>query len=217
MSKINIAIDGPAAAGKSTIAKLVAQHFNMIYIDTGAMYRAITLYYIEQETEDFSQLVQNIDLRIVLQNGQRVILNDVDVSERIRENDVTEKVSHVASQEPVRTFLVEEQQKLAQEKNVVMDGRDVGTTVLPDAELKVYMIASVEERAQRRLKDNQLRGIESDLESLKVDIERRDQFDMNRDISPLVKAEDAISIDTTGLSIDEVTNEIINLAKVKMV
>src|SRR5699024_10474835 len=217
MSKINIAIDGPAAAGKSTIAKLVAQHFNMTYIDTGAMYRAITLYYIEQETEDFSQLVQNIDLRIVLQNGQRVILNDVDVSERIRENDVTEKVSHVASQEPVRTFLVEEQQKLAQEKNVVMDGRDVGTTVLPDAELKVYMIASVEERALRRLKDNELRGIESDLESLKIDIERRDQFDMNREISPLVKAEDAISIDTTGLSIDEVTNEIINLAKVKMV
>src|SRR5699024_9586552 len=165
MSKINIAIDGPAAAGKSTIAKLVAQHFNMIYIDTGAMYRAITLYYIEQETEDFSQLVQNIDLRIVLQNGQRVILNDVDVSERIRE-----KVYHVASQEPVRTILVEEQQKLAQEKNVVMDGRDVGTTVLPDAELKVYMIASVEERALRRLKDNELRGIESDLESLKIDI-----------------------------------------------
>ena len=93
MSKINIAIDGPAAAGKSTIAKLVAQHFNMIYIDTGAMYRAITLYYIEQETEDFSQLVQNIDLRIVLQNGQRVILNDVDVSERIRENDVRLKTS----------------------------------------------------------------------------------------------------------------------------
>ena len=217
MSKINIAIDGPAAAGKSTIAKLVAQHFNMIYIDTGAMYRAITLYYIEQETEDFSQLVQNIDLRIVLQNGQRVILNGVDVPERIRENDVTEKVSHVASQEPVRTFLVEEQQKLAQEKNVVMDGRDVGTTVLPDAELKVYMIASVEERALRRLKDNELRGIESDLESLKIDIERRDQFDMNREISPLVKAEDAISIDTTGLSIDEVTNEIVNLAKVKMV
>lgn len=98
-----------------------------------------------------------------------------------------------------------------------MDGRDVGTTVLPDAELKVYMIASVEERALRRLKDNELRGIESDLESLKIDIERRDQFDMNREISPLVKAEDAISIDTTGLSIDEVTNEIINLAKVKMV
>lgn len=98
-----------------------------------------------------------------------------------------------------------------------MDGRDVGTTVLPDAELKVYMIASVEERALRRLKDNELRGIESDLESLKIDIERRDQFDMNREISPLVKAEDAISIDTTGLSIDEVTNEIVNLAKVKMV
>ncbi len=217
MKKINIAIDGPAAAGKSTIATLVAQHFNMIYVDTGAMYRAITLYYIEQGSEDFDHLVKEIDLKIVLDNGQRVILNGKDVSERIRENDVTEKVSYVASKEPVRTFLVEEQQRLADEKNVVMDGRDVGTTVLPDAELKVYMIASVEERAIRRFKDNELRGIESDIESLKIDIERRDQYDMNREISPLVKAEDAISIDTTGLSIEEVTNKIVELAKSKMV
>ncbi|GGH97650.1 MULTISPECIES: (d)CMP kinase [Mammaliicoccus] len=217
MKKINIAIDGPAAAGKSTIAKLVAQQFNMIYVDTGAMYRAITLYYIEQESEDFDRLVKEIDLKIVLDNGQRVILNGKDVSERIRENDVTEKVSYVASKESVRTFLVEQQQKLADEKNVVMDGRDIGTTVLPDAELKIYMIASVEERAVRRLKDNELRGIESDLEFLKVDIERRDQYDMNRDISPLVKAEDAISIDTTGLTIEEVTNQITELAKDKMV
>lgn len=212
MSKINIAIDGPAAAGKSTIAKLVAEHFNMIYVDTGAMYRAITLFYIREQNEDFEQLVQNIDLKIILNNGQRVILNGEDVTERIRENDVTKNVSYVASKEPVRTFLVMEQQKLADEKNVVMDGRDIGTTVLPDAELKIYMIASVEERAMRRLKDNELRGIESDIESLKTDIERRDQFDMNRDISPLVKADDAISIDTTGLSIEEVTNKIINLA-----
>lgn len=217
MKKINIAIDGPAAAGKSTIAKLVAQHFNMIYVDTGAMYRAITLYYIEQGSENFDHLVKEIDLKIVLDNGQRVILNGKDVSERIRENDVTEKVSYVASKEHVRTFLVEEQQRLADEKNVVMDGRDVGTTVLPDAELKVYMIASVEERAIRRFKDNELRGIESDIESLKIDIERRDQYDMNREISPLVKAEDAISIDTTGLSIEEVTNKIVELAKSKMV
>ncbi|WP_323702318.1 (d)CMP kinase [Mammaliicoccus sp. Dog046] len=217
MKKINIAIDGPAAAGKSTIAKLVAERFKMIYVDTGAMYRAITLYYIEQATEDFDRLVKEIDLKIVLKNGQRVLLNGRDVSERIRENDVTEKVSYVASKEPVRSFLVDEQQRLADEKNVVMDGRDIGTTVLPDAELKVYMIASVEERAQRRLKDNELRGIESDLESLKLDIERRDQYDMNREISPLVKAVDAISIDTTGLSIEEVTNEIVALAKDKMV
>ena len=189
----------------------------MIYVDTGAMYRAITLYYIEQESEDFDRLVKEIDLKIVLDNGQRVILNGKDVSERIRENDVTEKVSYVASKESVRTFLVEQQQKLADEKNVVMDGRDIGTTVLPDAELKIYMIASVEERAVRRLKDNELRGIESDLEFLKVDIERRDQYDMNRDISPLVKAEDAISIDTTGLTIEEVTNQITELAKDKMV
>lgn len=216
MKKINIAIDGPAAAGKSTIAKLVAQKFKMIYVDTGAMYRAITLYYIEQETEDFDRLVKEIDLKIVLDNGQRVILNGEDVSDRIRQNDVTQKVSYVSSKEPVRTFLVNEQQKLANEKNVVMDGRDVGTTVLPDAELKIYMIASVEERALRRLKDNELRGIESDLESLKLDIERRDQYDMNREISPLVKADDAISIDTTGLTIEEVTNKISELAKSKM-
>lgn len=216
MNKINIAIDGPAAAGKSTIAKLVAQHFNMIYVDTGAMYRAITLFYIQENSEDFDKLVKKINLEIILKDGQRVNLNGEDVTERIRENDVTEKVSYVASKEPVRTFLVEEQQKLANQKNVVMDGRDVGTTVLPDAELKIYMIASVEERANRRFKDNELRGIKSDIESLKTDIERRDQYDMNREISPLVKAEDAISIDTTGLSIDEVTNKIIELANVKL-
>ncbi|GGI39872.1 (d)CMP kinase [Mammaliicoccus stepanovicii] len=216
MNKINIAIDGPAAAGKSTIAKLVAQHFNMIYVDTGAMYRAITLFYIQENSEDFDELVKKINLEIILKDGQRVNLNGEDVTERIRENDVTEKVSYVASKEPVRTFLVEEQQKLANQKNVVMDGRDVGTTVLPDAELKIYMIASVEERANRRFKDNELRGIKSDIESLKTDIERRDQYDMNREISPLVKAEDAISIDTTGLSIDEVTNKIIELANVKL-
>ena len=212
-----VAIDGPAGSGKGTITKRVGEKLGLVVVDTGAMYRAITLYYIEQESEDFDRLVKEIDLKIVLDNGQRVILNGKDVSERIRENDVTENVSYVASKESVRTFLVEQQQKLADEKNVVMDGRDIGTTVLPDAELKIYMIASVEERAVRRLKDNELRGIESDLEFLKVDIERRDQYDMNRDISPLVKAEDAISIDTTGLTIEEVTNQITELAKDKMV
>ena len=145
------------------------------------------------------------------EKGQRVILDNQDVTDYLRENDVTNHVSYVASKEPVRTFAVEKQQELAEKKGIVMDGRDIGTVVLPEAELKVYMIASVEERAIRRQKDNELRGIQSNVEQLKQEISDRDQYDMNREISPLKKAEDAITIDTTGMSIEDVTNEILNL------
>ncbi|PCF42657.1 (d)CMP kinase [Staphylococcus delphini] len=215
MKAINIALDGPAAAGKSTIAKRVAAQLGMIYVDTGAMYRAITYYYLNNKERftDFTSLISEIDLRLGYdaEKGQRVFLNDNDVTDFLRENDVTQNVSYVSSIKEVRQFLVQAQQKLAAEKGIVMDGRDIGTTVLPDAEVKVYMIASVEERAERRYKDNQERGIESSIEQLKKDIAERDAYDMNREISPLRKAEDAIEIDTTGLSIEQVTDKILSL------
>ncbi|MBC8693851.1 (d)CMP kinase [Staphylococcus pseudintermedius] len=215
MKAINIALDGPAAAGKSTIAKRVAAQLGMIYVDTGAMYRAITYYYLNNKERftDFTSLISEIDLRLGYdaEKGQRVFLNDNDVTDFLRENDVTQNVSYVSSIKEVRQFLVQVQQKLAADKGIVMDGRDIGTTVLPDAEVKVYMIASVEERAERRYKDNQERGIESSIEQLKKDIAERDAYDMNREISPLKKSEDAIQIDTTGLSIEQVTDKILSL------
>ncbi|EKC6437207.1 (d)CMP kinase [Staphylococcus pseudintermedius] len=215
MKAINIALDGPAAAGKSTITKRVAAQLGMIYVDTGAMYRAITYYYLNNKERftDFTSLISEIDLRLGYdaEKGQRVFLNDNDVTDFLRENDVTQNVSYVSSIKEVRQFLVQVQQKLAADKGIVMDGRDIGTTVLPDAEVKVYMIASVEERAERRYKDNQERGIESSIEQLKKDIAERDAYDMNREISPLKKAEDAIEIDTTGLSIEQVTDKILSL------
>lgn len=216
MNKINIAIDGPAAAGKSTIAKRVAEALDMIYVDTGAMYRAITLAHLEQPDMDIDKLVQHIDLKLINESGQRIYLNGSDVSERIREHDVTLNVSRIASIGSVRTKLVTLQQQMTANKGVVMDGRDIGTKVIPDAELKIFMVASVEERAERRLIDNTNRGIASSFEELKRDIERRDHLDMTREISPLTKADDAIEIDTTGKSIEEVTSQIIDLAKKAM-
>ncbi|WP_419790430.1 (d)CMP kinase [Staphylococcus chromogenes] len=216
MTAINIALDGPAAAGKSTIAKRVAAKLGMIYVDTGAMYRAITYHYLNHQSTftNFSDMMANIQIELKYdeQKGQRVFLQNEDVTDYLRENDVTQNVSYVSSQEEVRQFLVKSQQRLAIKKGIVMDGRDIGTTVLPNAELKIYMVASVEERAMRRLKDNELRGIESTYDQLVKDIAERDAYDMNRAISPLRKADDTIEIDTTGLSIEEVTEQIISLA-----
>ncbi|MCO4331260.1 (d)CMP kinase [Staphylococcus hyicus] len=216
MTAINIALDGPAAAGKSTIAKRVAAQLGMIYVDTGAMYRAITYHYLKNQSQftNFKDLISDIQLELKYDydKGQRVFLQQEDITDYLRENEVTQNVSYVSSIQEVREFLVEAQQKLAIEKGIVMDGRDIGTTVLPNAEVKVYMIASVEERAMRRLKDNEERGITSTYEQLMKDIADRDAYDMNREISPLRKAEDAIEIDTTGLSIDQVTERIISLA-----
>ncbi|MFW0759844.1 (d)CMP kinase [Staphylococcus cohnii] len=216
MKPINIALDGPAAAGKSTIAKLVAAKLSMVYVDTGAMYRAITYKYLQlNKTENFSELVQSTELSLTYdeEKGQRIILDNQDVTDYLRENDVTNHVSYVSSKELVRSFAVEKQQELAEQKGIVMDGRDIGTVVLPDADLKIYMIASVEERAVRRQKDNEIRGIQSTVEQLKKEISERDHYDMNREISPLKKADDAITIDTTGMSIEEVTDKILTLVE----
>lgn len=214
MDLINIALDGPAAAGKSTIARQVASKLSMIYVDTGAMYRAITYKYLQNDKpEDFKTLVNQTTLELTYDKskGQRILLDNQDVTDFLRENDVTQNVSYVASKEPVRTFAVEKQKDLAAKKGIVMDGRDIGTVVLPDAELKVFMIASVEERAERRQNENEQRGIPSTLSQLKKEIEERDHYDMNRDISPLKKADDAVTVDTTGKTIEDVTEEIMTL------
>ncbi|MBX0356201.1 (d)CMP kinase [Halobacillus sp. Nhm2S1] len=219
MNTMTIAIDGPAAAGKSTVAKKVAEKLSFIYVDTGAMYRALTWKALKQgvSLEDeagLSHLLSQSDLNLVQSDaGQRVILDQRDVSEEIRTAEVTNQVSIVAKHKNVREEMVQRQQELVKDKGVVMDGRDIGTHVLPDAEVKIFMIASVEERAERRHKENLEKGYPSDLNQLKEEIRKRDEIDSNREIAPLVKAEDAVEIDTTSMNIDEVVSEILNIVK----
>lgn len=219
---IQIAIDGPAGAGKSTIAKIVAETLGFTYIDTGAMYRAVTYkalkqnIHLDDETKLAEMLaVSAIDLK-PSQQGQLVYLDGENVSAEIRSNEVTSSVSQVAAHARVRELLVAEQQKLAANGGVVMDGRDIATHVLKDAELKIFMSATVEERAKRRFIDNEKRGIESSIEKLQEEIALRDKMDSEREASPLIQAEDAIFLDTTNLSIDEAAQVILKLAKEKM-
>ncbi len=215
INKINIAIDGPAAAGKSTISKRVAEQLNYIYIDTGAMYRAVTLLYIENGKDIINNL-GNVEISFKRQDSNRVFLNDRDVTDEIRSQAVTANVSEVSSFEEVRNYLVAMQQKIGLEKGVVMDGRDIGTTVLPDAELKIFMQASPRVRAERRLLEEKARGNNIDLDKLTSQIIRRDELDMSREISPLLQADDAVLLDTTELSIEDVEAHILYLAKQKI-
>ena len=187
--KISIAIDGPSAAGKSTIAKMVAKKENFIYIDTGAMYRSVAFYCIKNHID----------------------LNDEDVSLQIRTDEVSLGASCVSKYQAVRTFLVDEQRKMAETGNVILDGRDIGTVVLPHADLKIYQIASVETRAKRRYLENKERGLEADLETIKKEIEQRDYQDMHRAISPLKKADDAIELDTSNMTLEEVVDQVLTL------
>ncbi|MCZ0701847.1 cytidylate kinase [Natronobacillus azotifigens] len=220
-SKLAIAIDGPAAAGKSTVAKIVAKKLQYIYIDTGAMYRAITHKAIINDIdldngEELYQLLKKTT--IDLQQGakeQKVFLDSTDVTEDIRNQMVTNKVSVVAQHGLVRKEMVKRQRELSKKRGVVMDGRDIGSHVIPDAEVKIFLIASVKERAERRHKENTKKGYPSDLKQLENEIERRDQLDTEREISPLVKASDAIEIDTTSLSIQEVSEKILEIVKRK--
>ncbi|MFC4404335.1 (d)CMP kinase [Gracilibacillus xinjiangensis] len=214
MGKIAIAIDGPAAAGKSTIAKLVAQHLNYVYIDTGAMYRSLTYKVLQEQIEfndDQKILSLLMELDITLNQNFEVYINNVNVTNEIRNNDVTNHVSQIASIAAVRNEMVKRQQQLAANRGVVMDGRDIGTRVIPDAEVKIFLVASVEERAIRRHDENLKKGIPSDLEQLKIEIENRDRMDSERESSPLKKADDAIEIDTTSLSIEDVLQEILSI------
>lgn len=220
---IQIAIDGPAGAGKSTIAKIVAEALGFTYIDTGAMYRAVTYKAMQQNIhlDDETKLAEmlassTIDLK-PSSEGQLVFLDGKNVSAEIRSNEVTSSVSQVAAHAKVRELLVAQQQKLAANGGVVMDGRDIATHVLKTAELKIFMSATVEERARRRFIDNQKRGIESSIEKLQEEIALRDKMDSEREASPLIQAEEAIFLDTTALSIDEAAQAILKLAQEKMV
>jgi cytidylate kinase len=214
MNPIQIAIDGPASAGKSTIAKILAADLNFVYVDTGAMYRAVTLaaFRAGVDPEDevaVSELLPNIKISFAPGNPvQKVFLNGVEVTDDIRSVQVTANVSAVSSYAAVRTAMTNLQREIAAENGVVMDGRDIGTTVLPDAEVKIFLIASVQERALRRFKEYQAKGMDTTLAELEAAIEKRDYLDSHREISPLKKADDAVELDTTGLSIDGVVEAV---------
>ncbi|SER68850.1 cytidylate kinase [Isobaculum melis] len=212
--KISIAIDGPASAGKSTVAKILAKELHYVYCDTGAMYRAITYQALVNDVDvhDEQALVQLLQKTMITfephQEGQKVFVNQQEVTQVIRKPQVTNQVSHVSVHKGVREELVRRQQKIAECGGIVMDGRDIGTAVLPNAEVKIFLIASVEERAERRFLENQKNGIDTPLEKLKEEIATRDHIDSTRKISPLVQAKDAILVDTTGLNIPEVVTKI---------
>jgi cytidylate kinase len=219
---IAIALDGPAGSGKSTIARMVALKFNYIYIDTGAMYRAITLKALRNKVPvnsklELTRLAQNttIHLSNLEINGishLRVIMDGVDISEAIRSLEVTGNVSAVSAIAGVRQALVKLQRDMARKGGVVMDGRDIGTVVLPDAELKIFLTASVKERSKRRWLELKTKGVEVSLDELEEQIRKRDLMDSSREVNPLRQADDAILIDTTNLSIAEVTDRIVELA-----
>lgn len=220
MKQIQIAIDGPASSGKSTVAKIIAKDFNYTYLDTGAMYRAATYLALRNHlTEnDAAEIVELLETYSVsfgrADNGEQLVfVGDVDVTHPIRENEVTNNVSWVSAIPEVREKLVYLQQLIAAQGGIVMDGRDIGTIVLPNAELKIFLVASVEERAERRYKENLAKGIPADLETLKKEIAERDYKDSHRAVSPLKPAADAIHFDTTGVGITEVVKFIEEKAK----
>lgn len=215
MKKITVAVDGPAGAGKSTIARAVAEMLGILYIDTGAMYRAVTLKVI-RDNIDVNNIIfiKNIldNINIVLK-GDRVFLDGEDVSKEIRGQDVNNLVSKVAAEPIVREKLVELQRDIARNTSVIMDGRDIGTNVLKDADIKIYLTAEVEERARRRFHELENKGYDVDFESIKNDIVKRDEIDSRREKDPLRAADDAITVDTTGKSIKNVTDEIFDIIK----
>lgn len=220
--KLNIAIDGPASSGKSTVAKIIAKDFNYIYTDTGAMYRSVTYLALKYQVDftDEKALVELIHRYPITfkqaEGGQLVFVDGQDVTMAIRLPEVTQYVSQIAALKAVRQELVKQQQSIAKAGGVVMDGRDIGTVVLPDAQVKIFLNASVEERAQRRYKENMEKGIACDFDELKEAIAKRDYYDSHRENSPLKQASDAIAIDTTGMSIDEVVLAIESIAKQKL-
>ena len=218
---MNIAIDGPAGAGKSTIARLAAKELGFVYVDTGAMYRAIALYLLDNKVDIYNEdelkrALGNININIVYENNvQHVFLDLVDVSEEIRSEKVGNMASTSSALAPVREKLLDLQRGIAAKNDVIMDGRDIGTNILPNAELKIYLTASVDVRAKRRYDELKLKGENPDLEEIKKGIETRDYQDMNRDIAPLKQAEDAVLIDSSDMTIAEVVDKIIDLTKNK--
>ena len=215
----NIAIDGPAGAGKSTIAKMAAKKLDFIYVDTGAMYRAMALYFLRREIDakdekKIAEACEHINVTIAYQEGeQQVLLNGENVNAFIRTEEVSMMTSNTSKYPAVREKLLYLQRELAAANNVIMDGRDIGTCVLPDAELKIYLTASASERAKRRYLEQKERGVESDLAQIERDIIARDEQDMNRESAPLKQAEDAIYLDTSDMTIEEVVTKIVSLVQ----
>ena len=218
---MNIAIDGPAGAGKSSIAKLVAKEMDFISVDPGAMFRAMAYYFLSsgidtQDEEAVSAGCPSIRIRIEYQEGvQHIFLNDTDVSSEIRKEEVGKNASVVAKYPEVRTKLLELQRAMAAENNVIMDGRDIGTVVLPDAEAKIFLTASSRVRAERRYKELTEKGEDCDLDRIEADIIARDEQDMNREIAPLRAADDAVLVDTSYMTIPEVVAAIRGIAESK--
>lgn len=218
MKNINVAIDGPAGAGKSSISKDVAKRLGLVYVDTGAMYRACAVFAIENnieiDEESITPCLDKINIDIVYEeDGQHIILNGKDVSQRIRETDATIGSSKIAVIPSVRLKLVELQRSIAKKKSVIMDGRDIGTYVLPDADLKIFLSASVAERAKRRYLEMKEKGMQCEISKVIEDIEFRDKNDSEREFAPLRQAEDAVFIDTSTMSFDDVSDMIYNMIK----
>ncbi|PRO85610.1 (d)CMP kinase [Lactiplantibacillus pentosus] len=207
---LQVAIDGPASAGKSTVAKLVAKRFGYIYVDTGAMYRAVTYWAMQHDvdlTDETAVIAAMKTLKISFKPGepdQLVFANQEDITSAIRQPDVTNNVSTIAALPQVRTILTDQQREMATAGGIVMDGRDIGTTVLPNAEVKIFLVASAAERAKRRYAENIKKEIDTPLDQLQAEIELRDHKDSTRKVSPLTQAVDATLVDTTPMSIDEV-------------
>ena len=215
----NVAIDGPAGAGKSTIAKLVAKEKGYIYVDTGAMYRGLAIHFLDkgiqpQETEKVIEACKDAEVTIAYEDAvQHVYLNGKDISSRLRNEEVGNMASVTSAIPEVRKKLLELQQNLAKTQNVIMDGRDIGTCVLPHADVKVYLTASVETRAKRRYQELQEKGEDCNLEEIAHDIEERDRRDMTREIAPLKQAEDAVIVDSSDMTIAEVVKTIVDLCR----
>lgn len=217
-----VAIDGPAGVGKGTIANLVAEKFGFLNVDTGAMYRSVTLAMLRQnigieEEEKIKKLLSEIAIELKEENGEEIVLlNGEDVSEAIRTKEVNAFISGVSALRIVRNKMLELQRKIAEGQEVVMEGRDIGSTVFPNADVKIYLDATVEERANRRLRQNKEKGIEMSYEEVLESVKKRDLIDSTREVSPLRKADDAILIDCTELSQDELSNKVYEIIEEKM-
>ena len=217
MKKFAVAVDGPAGSGKSTVAKEIAKALGILYIDTGAMYRTVGMACLKKGIDPADEgavvaSLDDLDMKFFPEaGGQRILLDGEDITSRIRTEEIGKAASSVAAYQKVREKLVEIQQGLAKEQSVIMDGRDIGTKVLPDAEVKIYLDASVEERAKRRVGELEAQGKTADLEIIREEIAHRDYQDMHRENSPLCRAEDAVNVDTTGLDIPAVTEKLLAL------
>lgn len=212
MTFFHVAIDGPAGSGKSTISKMVSEKLDLIHIDTGSMYRAITYVALKNNIDLDDELAYGFVSEVDIQyKNDKIYANGEDVTEKIRSNEVTKNVSKVSSFPSVRKHLVKLQKSASKDKNVIMDGRDIGTVVLPNANLKIFLTANVEERAKRRMKELQAKGLNIDLKTVVKDIEERDFKDSTRKESPLIIANDAVIVDTTNLQIEDTVEVIIKL------